>query len=175
MKAAGALAISRQPRKLLTKIKSTRALQRVLATARKGKRVVFTNGTFDILHPGHVRYLESARAQGDILIVAINTDESVRRYKGPERPINTLADRLEVVAALECVDFVTWFDEDLPLNTILTLKPNVLVKGGDWKVADISGGKEVVGWGGKVKSLQFIEGKSTSEVIRRSRQAAAKS
>jgi rfaE bifunctional protein nucleotidyltransferase chain/domain len=172
---AGAQAASRQPRKLLSKIKSVRALQRVLATARKGRRVVFTNGSFDILHPGHVRYLESARTQGDLLVVALNTDESVRRYKGPERPINTLADRLEVMAALECVDYVTWFDEDLPLNTILALKPNVLVKGGDWKVADISGGKEVVSWGGKVKSLQFVAGKSTTEVIRRSRQSAAKS
>jgi rfaE bifunctional protein nucleotidyltransferase chain/domain len=162
-----------QPRKLASKIKSLRALKRVLASARKGKRrVVFTNGTFDILHPGHVRYLESSRAQGEILVVALNTDESVRRYKGPERPINPLADRLDVMAALECVDYVTWFDEDVPLNAILALKPDVLVKGGDWKIADIVGGKEVLSWGGKVKSLQFVEGKSTTAVIQRSRKSA---
>jgi D-beta-D-heptose 7-phosphate kinase/D-beta-D-heptose 1-phosphate adenosyltransferase len=158
-----------RPRKLATKIKSARALKLALAKTRKGRNVVFTNGTFDILHPGHVRYLESARAQGDVLVVALNTDESVRRYKGPERPINSLKDRLEVMAALECVDWVTWFDEDLPLNTILALRPDVLVKGGDWSIQDISGGPEVKAWGGKVKSLQFVEGKSTTAIIQRSK------
>jgi rfaE bifunctional protein nucleotidyltransferase chain/domain len=168
-----AAAAQPKPRKLASKIKSVRALKRLLAKTRKGKRVVFTNGTFDILHPGHVRYLESARAQGQLLVVALNTDESVRRYKGPERPINTLADRLEVMASLECVDFVTWFDEDTPLEAILSLQPDVLVKGGDWKLQDIVGGKEVAGWGGKVRSLRFVEGKSTTAIIQRSRQNPA--
>lgn len=157
-----------KPRKLLSKIKSPDALRRALAK-RGRKRVVFTNGCFDILHPGHVRYLESARAQGEILVVALNSDASVGRIKGPERPINALPDRLEVMAALECVDFVTWFEEDTPLSAILKLRPNVLVKGGDWSIDRIVGGKEVVGWGGKVKSLRYIEGKSTTRIIDRAR------
>ena len=134
-------------RSLLSKIKSPDALKRVLAKTKR--RTVFTNGCFDLLHKGHVTYLEKARAQGDLLIVALNSDASVQRLKGPERPINELADRLEVLAALEAVDYVTWFEEDIPLNLILKLRPKVLVKGGDWKVSDIVGGPEVLGWGGK--------------------------
>jgi len=154
------------PRKLLSKIKSPEALKRALAK-RGRKRVVFTNGCFDLLHPGHALYLQNAREQGDLLVVALNSDESVSRLKGPSRPINSLADRLQVMASLECVDYVTSFEEDVPLLLILKLRPDVLVKGGDWKVDDIIGGKEVLGWGGKVKSLRYIPGKSTTEIIRR--------
>lgn len=158
--------MSPAPRKLLSKIKSPDSLKRALAK-RGRKRVVFTNGVFDLLHPGHVLYLENARSQGELLVVALNADASVSRLKGPSRPVNTLADRLQVLAALECVDYVTSFEEDDPLALILKLRPDVLVKGGDWKVEAMIGGKEVLGWGGKVRSLRFIQGKSTTETIRR--------
>ena len=161
-----------KPRKLLSKIKSPEAIRRAVSktvTSKKRPRVVFTNGCFDLLHKGHVTYLEKARAQGDLLVVALNSDDSVKQIKGPERPINTLADRLEVMAALECVDFVTWFEEDTPLNAIFKIRPSVLVKGGDWKVDQIVGGKEVVSWGGQVKSLPYVEGKSTTQTIERAR------
>ncbi len=161
-----------QPR-LRTKIKSTRALARVLTQlrARRGKkpRVVFTNGCFDLLHRGHVTYLEEARRQGDLLVVALNSDDSVRRLKGPERPLNSLADRLEVMAALGSVDYVTWFEEDTPLESVLALRPDVLVKGGDYKPADMVGAAEVQSWGGKAKALRFVEGQSTTRLIAKSR------
>ena len=158
------------PRKLLSKIKSPDSLKRLLAkTQRRKKRVVFTNGCFDILHKGHVTYLQNARAQGDLLVVAVNGDDSVTRLKGPERPINPLADRLEVMAALECVDYVTWFDDDTPLEAVLKIKPDILVKGGYWKAEQIVGGKEVLGWGGKVRSLNFVQGRSTTQIIERAR------
>lgn len=166
------------PRKLLSKIKSPKAIRTALAkkkrmvgaaARRNARKVVFTNGCFDLLHKGHVTYLERARALGDILIVAVNSDESVKKLKGDDRPLNTLADRLEVIAALECVDYVTWFEEDTPLNTILTIKPTLLVKGGDWKVDQIVGSKEVLDWGGKVKSLTYVQGKSTTQIIAQAR------
>jgi D-glycero-beta-D-manno-heptose 1-phosphate adenylyltransferase len=152
---------------LLSKIKSPMALKRALATSRK--KTVFTNGCFDLLHKGHVTYLESARKLGTCLIVALNSDESVRGLKGPERPINTLADRMEVMAALASVDYVTWFEESTPLSLIRLLKPKVLVKGGDWKLSQIVGSEDVLGWGGKVHSLAYIEGRSTTEMIRKAR------
>lgn len=131
--------------------------------------MVFTNGCFDLLHKGHVTYLEKARNLGDILVVALDTDESVRKLKGPKRPINTLADRLEVIAALESVDFVTWFEASDPQPLIRKLRPDILVKGGDWKPEDILGSKDVLSWGGKVKSLPYVEGKSTTLMIQRAR------
>lgn len=131
--------------------------------------MVFTNGCFDLLHKGHVSYLDRARRLGGVLVVALNSDESVRRLKGPERPLNSLADRLEVVAGLECVDFVTWFADDTPLKLILRLKPDVLVKGGDWKVSRIVGAAEVAAWGGRVRSLPYIDGRSTTKLIERVR------
>lgn len=131
------------------------------------KRVVFTNGCFDILHPGHVSYLQEARKKGHFLVVALDTDEAVRALKGPTRPINPLESRLQVIAALECVDAVTWFGGGNPISTIELLRPHVLVKGGDWKVPDILGSKQVLGWGGKVFSLPYIEGKSTTEIIKK--------
>lgn len=157
-------------RKLQSKIRSGAALGKRLAKeARRGKRVVFTNGCFDILHPGHALYLEKAAQLGDILVVALNSDESVRRLKGPERPINPLKDRLQVMAALESVDYVTWFGEDDPVSLIRKLKPMVLVKGGDWKPSQILGSEDVLSWGGKVRSLKFIEGRSTTNIIAKAR------
>jgi D-beta-D-heptose 7-phosphate kinase/D-beta-D-heptose 1-phosphate adenosyltransferase len=159
-----------QVRSYASKIKSSRGLKRILSQARqfsskKAKTVVFTNGCFDLLHKGHVSMLEKARMQGDLLVVALNSDASVSRLKGPERPLNALAERLEVVAALESVDFVTWFEEDTPYQIIQSLRPDVLVKGGDWKVSQIVGAQDVIAWGGKVKSLPYLDGKSTTRLI----------
>ena len=128
--------------------------------------LVFTNGVFDILHRGHVTYLAQARSLGAALIVAVNADASVRRLgKGDDRPINTLADRAAVLASLACVDLVTWFDADTPYNLILACRPNVLVKGGDWKVEDIVGSREVLAWGGKVYSIPFEYQRSTTATL----------
>lgn len=132
---------------------------------RKLKPLVFTNGCFDIIHPGHTSYLESARSLGSALIVAINSDRSVRAIKGPSRPINSLSDRIKVIAALECVTYVTWFDEDTPLKLIRALSPDILSKGGDWKPEQIVGSDHVLSYGGKVKSLRFVKGKSSTKII----------
>lgn len=132
-----------------------------------GKRVVFTNGCFDLLHPGHVRYLRQARALGEALIVALNSDRSVRELKGPGRPILTEAERSEVMAALGCVDYVVVFDDPTPRETIAALLPDVLVKGGDWGIDRIVGREEVEAAGGQVLSLPFVEGCSTTDVIGR--------
>lgn len=132
-----------------------------------GKRVVFTNGCFDLLHPGHVRYLRQARALGEALIVALNSDRSVRELKGPGRPILTEAERSEVMAALGCVDYVMVFDDPTPRETIAALLPDVLVKGGDWGIDRIVGREEVEAAGGQVLSLPFVEGCSTTDVIGR--------
>ena len=128
--------------------------------------LVFTNGCFDIVHRGHVTLLDQARALGQAMVVALNTDESVKRQgKGDDRPVNALADRLAVIAALECVTLVTWFDEDTPLERILECRPDVLVKGGDWPVDRIVGHSEVAGWGGKTVSIPFIHQKSTTALL----------
>ena len=128
--------------------------------------MVFTNGVFDLLHRGHATFLADSRALGSSLIVALNSDESVRRLgKGPDRPINTLDDRLALVAALESVSLATWFEEDTPLDLILRCRPGVLVKGGDWPIERIVGGKEVEGWGGKVVSIPFRFERSTTSLI----------
>ena len=132
--------------------------------------LVFTNGCFDILHRGHVTYLGQARALGAALVVALNSDASVRRQgKGDDRPINALADRLAVMAALGCVDLVTWFDEDTPIARILECQPDVLVKGGDWPVDKIVGNVEVAGWGGRTVSIPFIHQKSTTSLLEKIR------
>jgi rfaE bifunctional protein nucleotidyltransferase chain/domain len=132
--------------------------------------LVFTNGVFDILHRGHVTYLAQARALGASLVVGVNSDASVRRLgKGDDRPVNALADRMAVLAALEAVSLVTWFEEDTPLALILACRPDVLVKGGDWKVADIVGAREVTGWGGTVHSIPFAHERSTTTLLRRIR------
>jgi D-glycero-beta-D-manno-heptose 1-phosphate adenylyltransferase len=131
-----------------------------------GRPLVFTNGVFDILHRGHVTYLAQARALGAALAVALNTDASVKRLgKGVDRPINTLEDRAAVVAALESVALVTWFDEDTPLARILEARPELLVKGGDWAVENIVGAKEVRGWGGAVHAIAFEHDRSTTRLL----------
>ena len=128
--------------------------------------LVFTNGCFDILHRGHVTLLGQARALGASMVVGLNSDASVKRLgKGNDRPVNTLADRLAVMAALECVSLVTWFDEDTPIERILDCKPDVLVKGGDWPLEKIVGNAEVAGWGGKTVSIPFIHQKSTTALL----------
>ena len=134
--------------------------------------LVFTNGCFDILHRGHVTYLAQARALGASLFMGINTDSSVKRLgKGEDRPINNETDRMMVLAALESVSLLTLFDEDTPLNLILRVKPDILVKGGDWTPDKIVGSKEVLGWGGQVHSIPFLHERSTTSVIARIRGA----
>jgi rfaE bifunctional protein nucleotidyltransferase chain/domain len=131
---------------------------------------VFTNGCFDLLHRGHVTCLAQARALGSSLIVALNSDASVKRQgKGDERPVNALEDRLAVLAALECVTLLTWFDEDTPLRRILDCRPEILVKGGDWPEARMVGAAEVRGWGGEVHSIPFIHMKSTTALLEKIR------
>lgn len=132
--------------------------------------LVFTNGVFDVLHRGHVTYLARARALGASLLVAVNTDASARRLgKGADRPVNALADRVALVAALEPVTLVTWFEEDTPLKAILAARPEVLVKGGDWKPDAIVGAKEVKSWGGVVQSIPFEHERSTTALLARIR------
>ena len=132
--------------------------------------LVFTNGCFDILHRGHVTYLAQAAALGAGLVVALNSDASVKRLgKGDDRPVNALADRLAVMAALECVTLVTWFEEDTPLQRILDIRPDILVKGGDWPVARIVGAAEVQDWGGSVHSIPFLHEKSTTALLEKIR------
>ena len=130
-----------------------------------GKKIVFTNGCFDILHAGHVEYLEAAKELGDKLIVAINTDRSVRKLKGSSRPVNTLAHRAKVLASLQCIDKVVFFDEDTPIKLIKAIGPDVLVKGGDYKLKDIVGHKEVSQSGGSVVTIPLVKGLSTSKII----------
>jgi rfaE bifunctional protein nucleotidyltransferase chain/domain len=141
------------------------------ARARRIARpAVFTNGVFDILHRGHVTYLAQARALGASLVVALNSDASVRRLgKGGDRPVNALEDRMAVVAALESVALVTWFEEDTPLQAILACRPEHLVKGGDWSVERIVGAAEVKGWGGQVHSIPFLHETSTTRILERIR------
>lgn len=131
----------------------------------KGKKIVFTNGCFDILHVGHIRYLNEAKRLGDILIVGVNSDDSVKRLKGDSRPVNTLDDRMELIAALECVDYVISFDEDTPYRLIKELQPDILVKGGDYIKDDVVGGDIVERNGGEVIIIPFVDGKSTTNVI----------
>ncbi len=132
--------------------------------------LVFTNGVFDLLHRGHVTYLAQARALGARLLVALNSDSSARGLgKGADRPINPLEDRMAVLAALAAVDLVTWFDEDTPLATIMVSRPDVLVKGGDWKPTDIVGAREVRAWGGTVHAIPFLPGRSTTALLHRIR------
>lgn len=138
------------------------------AMERLPRPLVFTNGCFDILHRGHVTYLAQARALGAALVVGVNSDESVRRQnKAPDRPINSLADRMAVLAALESVSLVVPFDEDTPLNLILGLHPDILVKGGDWPIENIVGSQEVMAWGGQVHSIPFAYERSTTALIKK--------
>ena len=151
-----------------SKIKSLKALKNLCQNLRKRrKRIVFTNGCFDLLHAGHVQYLEEARKQGDVLIVALNSDASVRKIKGPSRPLVAQKDRLRVIAGLESVNYVCLFGEDTPINAIRSLKPDVLIKGADWKHRDIVGSEFVQSYGGKVATVKYMKGRSTSQLIRK--------
>ena len=141
--------------------------QRVRHWRRSGKRIVFTNGCFDLLHAGHVQALEQAKQLGDVLIVALNTDRSVRRLKGPGRPLVPQVQRARVIAGLACVDAVTFFDTPTPLPLIERLLPHVLAKGGDWSTQTIVGGDVVRSHGGKVVRLRYLPGCSTTELVRR--------
>ena len=150
------------------KILSTNELREERARLRGlGKQLVFTNGCFDILHVGHVRYLQRARELGDALLVAINSDRSVRELKGAGRPIMNEQERAELLAALSAVDYVTIFDDISPRSLIAEVLPDILVKGGDYQPDEIHGREEIVAAGGRVLSLPFIEGASTSSIIRR--------
>jgi rfaE bifunctional protein nucleotidyltransferase chain/domain len=137
------------------------ALSRRLSRLRRGKAVVFTNGCFDLIHAGHLKVLAQCRKHGDILVVALNSDASVRRLKGPRRPILPLKERGALMAALKPVDFVTWFNEDTPYSLIKLLRPDVLVKGGDWKPGQIVGADLVK----KVARIPLVKGRSTSAII----------
>lgn len=136
-----------------------------LARLRPLSKIVFTNGCFDLLHVGHVRYLNQARALGDLLVVGLNSDASVKRLKGDERPLQNEEDRLEILAGLECVDFVTLFTEDTPIKLIEIVKPNILVKGGDWPVDKIVGHDFVASYGGRTQTLPFVPGRSTTNLF----------
>jgi D-beta-D-heptose 7-phosphate kinase/D-beta-D-heptose 1-phosphate adenosyltransferase len=146
-------------------ISAVRALQRA------GKKVVFTNGCFDLLHIGHVRYLQEARALGDALVVGVNSDASVRRLKGPARPLTPARERAEVLAALACVDYVTVFGEATPQRLIAAVQPDVLVKGGDWPIEGIVGREVVEARGGRVLALPFVRNRSTTATIEKIRGA----
>ena len=141
------------------------SLRKHLEGLRQGRSVVFTNGCFDLLHIGHVRYLEEARSQGDILVVGVNSDASVKRLKGPERPLQSEEDRAQILAALRCVDATVLFGEDTPIELIKVLRPDLLVKGGDWAIEQIVGHEFVMSYGGAVKSLKFIDGRSTTNLV----------
>ena len=156
------MSVAKARNKVLTLAGAVRAVR---AAQRRGERVVFTNGCFDLLHVGHVRSLEQARAQGDRLVVALNTDASVRRNKGPGRPIVPARQRAEVLAALGCVDFVLLFAEATPLATIVALRPDVLAKGGDWALDAIVGRAEVESWGGRVVRLREVPGVRTTAIV----------
>lgn len=143
-------------------------------TRERGGTVVFTNGVFDLLHPGHVRYLQDARALGSALIVAVNSDRSVRAIKGPDRPVNPEAERAEVLLALTCVDAVVIFDEDTPHAVISTIQPDILVKGADWGPDAIVGREVVEARGGKVVRIELAAGYSTSQLIKKARSLSAR-
>lgn len=148
------------------KIKVKKELKRIVEDLKsKGKRIVFTNGCFDLLHVGHIRYLEKAKTLGDVLVVGVNSDRSVRGLKGPQRPILPEEERVEILSGLGCVDYITIFDEATPLELILFLQPHILVKGGDW-TKDTTAGREMVEeLGGEVVILPFVEGASTTSLI----------
>jgi D-beta-D-heptose 7-phosphate kinase / D-beta-D-heptose 1-phosphate adenosyltransferase len=129
--------------------------------------IVFTNGCFDLLHAGHVTYLEAAKKRGDKLILGLNTDRSVSALKGPSRPVVNENDRARVLAALESVDAVILFDEDTPLNLINAIKPNIIAKGSDYTADQVVGGKEVLSWGGEIALIDLVEGRSTTNLIQK--------
>lgn len=150
-------------------LKKSVLAQAVAFYRQRDKKIVFTNGCFDLLHVGHTRYLKQAQALGDLLIVGINTDASVKKLKGPTRPIQNENDRAEILSSLASVNHTILFDEETPLQLIQSIKPDFLVKGGDWKIEQIVGSDFVLAYGGKVQSLQFIDGRSTTAIISKSK------
>jgi D-beta-D-heptose 7-phosphate kinase/D-beta-D-heptose 1-phosphate adenosyltransferase len=152
----------------MNKIRSLRELVPVRRKLRReGQTVVFTNGCFDLLHGGHIRLFREAKRRGDILVVALNTDASVRKLKGPSRPIFPLKERLEVLAAVADIDYLTWFSEETPRTIIAALLPDILVKGGDWTPDDVVGKAEVEGAGGRVVIVPYLKGRSSTSIIDR--------
>lgn len=152
----------------MDKFLDTTALESLVELMRTNKQsIVFTNGCFDLLHPGHIDYLQKAKTLGDVLIVALNSDDSVRQIKGESRPVNSLNDRMAMLAALECVDFVTSFEEDTPYKLIGNIKPDILVKGGDYTKDEIVGADIVEDNGGEVIILDFLPGYSSTDLIQR--------
>ena len=150
------------------KIKSLDVLSRLIAAEKdRGKRIVFTNGCFDLLHAGHVKYLQKARSLGDLLVLGLNSDASVRRLKGPKRPLIDQDERAHLLAALDCIDYVIVFDEDTPLELITALKPHILAKGGDYSLDGVVGREFVESYGGRVELITFVDGKSTTNIIER--------
>lgn len=155
-------------RLLETKIKSLKSLKKIISRLKsKGKKIVFTNGCFDLLHYGHIKYLQEAKKKGDFLVVAVNSDASVRRIKDSNRPLVNEQDRLRLIAALESVDYVTLFKDDTPFELIKQFRPDILVKGADWKTNRIIGKDAVLGYGGKVSRIRVVKGRSTSDLIRK--------
>ncbi|MBF0478757.1 MAG: D-glycero-beta-D-manno-heptose 1-phosphate adenylyltransferase [Candidatus Omnitrophica bacterium] len=150
------------------KILSPAALKRKLNALKKsGKKIAFTNGCFDILHFGHVTYLEQTKKNNRILVIGVNSDKSVRSIKGTKRPIIAEGGRLRLLAGLECVDFVTFFDEDTPQKLIEFLKPDILIKGADWKGKPVAGSDAVIASGGKVEFVEYVDGFSTTNIIKK--------
>jgi D-beta-D-heptose 7-phosphate kinase/D-beta-D-heptose 1-phosphate adenosyltransferase len=159
-------AIAHEHRDSDSKIKNKDVLVEICATeCAKGKRIVFTNGCFDLLHAGHVKYLQAARRLGDLLILGLNSDASVRRLKGPKRPLINEEERAHILAALDCIDYVCLFDEDTPLELITVLKPHIIVKGGDYTADGVVGKEIVEAHGGRVELIPFVDGKSTTSII----------
>ena len=154
-------------RRFQDKIFTSSQLTQILKSLRGRKRIVFTNGCFDLLHLGHITYLQSAKMLGDLLVVGVNSDASIRRLKGPERPIKDASQRSSILAALECVDYVVVFEEDTPQRIIGELLPDILVKGGDYQVEDVVGGEVVKQHGGQVEIIDFLPGYSTSGILKK--------
>ena len=153
---------------LKEKISNLSTLKKTISRLKKaGKKVVFTNGCFDLLHYGHVKYLQDARRKGDVLVVAVNSDSSVRKIKGKKRPIVNEKDRLGIIAALQSVDYAVLFKEKTPLKVIKLLKPDILVKGADWDKNNIVGADYVAGTGGRVSTIKLIKGRSTTNLIKK--------
>lgn len=154
----------------MSKLRSKLVSQEKLAALcrrlrRQGRKIVFTNGVFDILHMGHISYLSRAKELGEILIIGLNTDSSVRKIKGPKRPINKQSDRAGVLLALEVVDYVVYFSEETPAKIIREIKPDILVKGADYKISEIVGAEFVKSYGGQVKRIKLLPGRSTSRIL----------
>jgi D-beta-D-heptose 7-phosphate kinase/D-beta-D-heptose 1-phosphate adenosyltransferase len=150
------------------KVQSLNNLKRIRARLRReGKSVVFTNGCFDLIHGGHIHLFKKAKSSGDVLIVALNTDASIRKLKGPARPVFPLKERFEVLSAIEDVDYLTSFAEETPQKIIGAILPDVLVKGGDWKVDQVVGRKEVEAAGGRIVIVPFLKGRSSTTIIKK--------